>query len=112
VNKPAFATRPEHQPAILASFWDWKQLARFADASDFLGCVKTWNGGTNGLADRRAALRAQAPVIARLRERAGDKDAAAAGAPSPPKSEPAGTPARAGRFASLLATLSSMIRRN
>jgi putative chitinase len=116
VNKPELATRPEHQPAILAAFWEWKQLSRFADAGDFLGCVKAWNGGTNGLADRRAALRAQAPVIARLKEGASaDTDAAGPpGVPPPPDIEPppAAAPARAGRFATLLSTLASMIRRS
>ena len=29
-------------------------MNRFADASDFIGYVKVWNGGTNGLAERQS----------------------------------------------------------
>ena len=31
-------------------------MNRFADNGDFRGCVKLWNGGTNGLADRQSQL--------------------------------------------------------
>jgi putative chitinase len=67
VAHPELACLPEHQPAICAAFWTWKGLNRFADAGDFLGCVKVWNGGTNGLADRRAMMAGNDPVINRLR---------------------------------------------
>lgn len=53
VGNPELATRPEAQPAILAAFWSWKGLNASADARDFVRCVKKWNGGTNGLADRK-----------------------------------------------------------
>jgi putative chitinase len=66
VNNPELAGRPEHQPAILAAFWSWKDLNRFADAGDFLGCVKAWNGGTNGFADRKAKMAGNDPIIKRL----------------------------------------------
>lgn len=56
VSNPALACRLDMQPEICAAFWTWKNLNRFADAVDFVGCVRAWNGGTNGLADRRAAL--------------------------------------------------------
>jgi putative chitinase len=55
---PAIASRLDLQPDICAAFWTWKGLNACADANDFLGCVKRWNGGTNGLADRRAKLAA------------------------------------------------------
>lgn len=54
------------QPEICAAFWTWKGLNSFADRMDFLGCVKAWNGGTNGLADRRAMMAGNDPIIARL----------------------------------------------
>lgn len=66
VNHPELATLPENQPAILAAFWDWKNLNRFADSGDFIGCYKIWNGGTNGAADRKARLEGNDPIIQRL----------------------------------------------
>jgi predicted chitinase len=66
VNLPELASLAEHQPAILAAFWSWKNLNRFADAGNWLGCVKSWNGGTNGLADRNAKMSGNNPIIARL----------------------------------------------
>jgi len=63
---PTLACLPEWQPEICAAFWTWKNLNHFADANDFLGCVKAWNGGTNGLADRRALMAGNSPIIARL----------------------------------------------
>ncbi|MDB5600885.1 MAG: hypothetical protein JWN71_2929 [Xanthobacteraceae bacterium] len=63
---PELATKPEHQPAILAAFVSWKGLNRFADTGNFVGGVKVWNGGTNGLADRRAMLAGNDTAIARL----------------------------------------------
>ncbi|NSX15969.1 glycoside hydrolase family 19 protein [Cupriavidus taiwanensis] len=35
-------------------FWQWKGLNALADAGDFLALTRRINGGTNGLADRRA----------------------------------------------------------
>jgi putative chitinase len=66
VNDPGLATAPEHQPAILAAFWSWKNLNKFADAGDFIGGVKSWNGGTNGLADRKIQMAGNDPIIKRL----------------------------------------------
>lgn len=56
VANPLLATRADLQPDICAAFWSWKNLNAKADAGDFIGCVKSWNGGTNGLADRQAQL--------------------------------------------------------
>lgn len=56
VPNPLAATRVDLQPAICAAFWSWKNLNAKADAGDFVGCVRLWNGGTNGLADRQAQL--------------------------------------------------------
>jgi predicted chitinase len=63
---PELACLPEHQPAILAAFVSWKGLNRFADTGNFVGGVKVWNGGTNGLADRRAMEAGNTAAIARL----------------------------------------------
>lgn len=56
VSAPDLACNHTLQPDIAAAFWDWKGMNKFADAGDFLGCVKRWNGGTNGLAERQAQL--------------------------------------------------------
>lgn len=63
---PQLATRHESQPDILAAFWTWKGLNRFADVGDFRGCTKAWNGGHIGQADREAKLAGNDPVIARM----------------------------------------------
>lgn len=67
VSAPLLATEAKNQPAILAAFWDWKGLNKFADKGDFPGCYKAWNGGTNGAADRAARLAGNDPVIGRLK---------------------------------------------
>lgn len=66
VNSPDLATRPENQATIIAAFWSWKDLSRFADLGDFRACVKAWNGGYNGFADREALLNDNDPIVARL----------------------------------------------
>lgn len=66
VNRPTLATDPALQPRICAAFWTWKGMNAFADRDDFIGCVKAWNGGTNGLADRRTRMAGNDPIIARL----------------------------------------------
>lgn len=63
VNDPELAVSPALQPDIAAAFWDWKGMNRFADAGDFPGCVKAWNGGTNGLAERQAQLARILPIL-------------------------------------------------
>lgn len=66
VKKPELAALPENQPAILAAFWSWKKMNKYADKGDFLRCVKAWNGGTNGMADRKLKLKGNDPIIKRL----------------------------------------------
>lgn len=66
VTDPTKASRFDLQPEICAAFWTWKGLNKFADAGDFVGGVKVWNGGTNGLADRRAQMAGNDPIINRL----------------------------------------------
>lgn len=67
VKNPELATAADNQPAILAAFWTWKDLNKHADKGDFLACVKAWNGGTNGLADRKVRLAGNEPIVRRLK---------------------------------------------
>lgn len=66
VEAPWLACRFDMQPEVCAAFWSWKNLNRYADANDFTGAVKIWNGGTNGMADRKAMMAGNNPVISRL----------------------------------------------
>lgn len=61
-----FACSPTLQPEICAGFWTWKNMNRFADAGDFNGAVRAWNGGTNGMADRLHQMSGNNPIITRL----------------------------------------------
>lgn len=63
VNNPTSASAPSLQPAIAAAYWDWKGMNRYADAGDFLSCVKAWNGGTNGLEERQRQLARILPIL-------------------------------------------------
>jgi putative chitinase len=71
IGDPELAAEPAHQPAILAAFWSWKKLEQHADAGDFRKCVRAWNGGLNGFADRKARLAGNDPIISRLENLAG-----------------------------------------
>ena len=55
-NEPELATSPEHAARIAAWFWDSRRLNPLADRDDILAITRAINGGTNGLADRRAWL--------------------------------------------------------
>lgn len=66
VSNPSIATQLTIQPEICAAFWTWKGLNKFADANDFIGCVKAWNGGTNGMADRQNLMAGNDPILKRL----------------------------------------------
>lgn len=82
VGNPSAAASPALQPAIAAAFWAWKGMNRFADAGDFLGCVKAWNGGTNGLAERQAQLRRIGAILAAPPAAAASKPPSAAVVPA------------------------------
>ena len=56
MSAPDLASNHALQPDIAAAFWDWKAMNKYADAGNFIGCVKAWNGGTNGLAERQSQL--------------------------------------------------------
>lgn len=66
VESPTSTSNPYLQPEVCAAFWEWKALNAFADRCDFVGCVKAWNGGANGMADRRALMAGNDPIIQRL----------------------------------------------
>lgn len=65
-DKPELAAAYGNQAAVSAGFWTWKKLNAKADTGDFIGCVRLWNGGTNGLADRRARMAGNEAIINRL----------------------------------------------
>lgn len=67
VSNPSIICQPQYQPEVCAAFWTWKNLNKFADVGDFTGCVKVWNGGTNGLADRLHLMAGNDPIISRLK---------------------------------------------
>jgi len=50
----AFA--PEHGLLVSCAFWRWKGLNALCDSGDFVRVTRRINGGTTGLADRRAWL--------------------------------------------------------
>lgn len=66
VSHPELASQFDMQPEICAAFWSWKNLNAKADAGDFDGLVKLWNGGTNGLADRKHMMAGNDPIIRKL----------------------------------------------
>jgi len=65
-SNPDLATVPDHQPAILAGFIEWKGLNAMADRGNFADYVKVWNGGHNGMADREGRLKGNDPIVSRL----------------------------------------------
>lgn len=66
LDKPELLAEPNNQAPILAAFWSWKNLNPLADAGNWTGTVRRWNGGTNGMADRNARMAGNDPVIKRL----------------------------------------------
>jgi putative chitinase len=85
VSAPDLASNHALQPDIAAAFWDWKGMNKYADAGNFIGCVKAWNGGTNGLAERQSQLARIQKVLQ------GAEWGAVADAPAKPKDSPAAT---------------------
>ena len=85
VSAPDLACNHALQPAIAAAFWSWKDMNKYADAGNFIGCVKAWNGGTNGLAERQSQLARIQKVLQ------GAEWGAVTDAPAAPKDSPAST---------------------
>jgi len=100
------------QPDIAAAFWDWKGMNRYADAGDFIGCVKAWNGGTNGLAERKAQLARILPVLQKAEwGMIPDAPARPPPDPAPPPRPVTQPPARAAFFMAALSALARLLRR-
>ncbi len=56
VANPAMANDLKTVLEVAAAFWTWKGLNAIADTDNLTAVTKKVNGGTNGLADRRAWL--------------------------------------------------------
>ena len=54
LSQPELLETPVHAAGSAAWFWLQHNLNRFADRGDFVGLTRAINGGTNGIADRRA----------------------------------------------------------
>ncbi|CAJ0719360.1 hypothetical protein LMG6871_02814 [Ralstonia edaphis] len=54
IEQPELLEKPEYAAGSAAWFWLQHNLNRFADRDDFVGLTRAINGGTNGIADRRA----------------------------------------------------------
>ncbi|MCX8134244.1 MAG: peptidoglycan-binding protein [Roseococcus sp.] len=53
---PSLACAPAHALLVACGFWQWKTLNPVCDTGDFVAVTRIINGGTNGLADRKAWL--------------------------------------------------------
>ena len=54
VNHPEWASKPEIGFKLSAWYWRTRNINRYCDNDDIVGMTKVINGGTNGLADRKA----------------------------------------------------------
>jgi len=53
---PDLAASPDHALAVACAFWSWRGLNDLCDRDDLVALTRRINGGTHGLADRRAWL--------------------------------------------------------
>jgi putative chitinase len=115
VGNPELACRPEHQPAILAGFWTWKDLSPLADKGGIDATVRPWNGGTNGLAERRAQFARIMPLLAGIEDAQSAVPVPPIAPPAPPADNDhrigAQTPA-AGLIAVLVRVLAAIFKRS
>lgn len=88
VRIPEKAAEHAAQTAVCVAFWEWKRLNECADLGDFRTCVKRWNGGTNGMADRLAKMKGNDPFIDRLNNVAALNPVTAALPGQPPTADP------------------------
>lgn len=65
VADPALAAEPEWAFKIAEWYWTTRDLNKYADNGQFTTQTKRINGGTNGLADRKAVLARARKVLAR-----------------------------------------------
>lgn len=107
VAAPELASSSELQPDICAAFWDWKSLNKYADAGSFIDCVKLWNGGTNGLADRQTQLGRILPILAKA-----EWGEFAQPAPTPPPvSTPEPVPSQPSFWAAFFMAITNLFKR-
>lgn len=55
-GEPDLAVQPEHALHVACGFWEWKGLNDLCDGGDYVAVTRRINGGTIGMADRRAWL--------------------------------------------------------
>jgi len=104
-DQPALACLPVNQPKILAGFWSWKRLNALADQDDPIDAtVKPWNGGTNGLADRKREYARILPIVQKLKSVPDLPDI-----PPPPDIEPI-EPAPGGFFNAIAALFAAIFK--
>lgn len=56
LGQPDLAFAPEHALHVACGFWRWKGLNELCDTGDYVRVTRRINGGTVGMADRRAWL--------------------------------------------------------
>lgn len=64
INQPELLEQPQHAAMSAAWFWSTKGLNTLADKGDFVKITRRINGGTNGMADRRALYDKALAVLA------------------------------------------------
>lgn len=102
-TEPELACLPENQPAILAAFWSWKNLNIQADNGGVDATVRPWNGGINGLADRRAQFARILPIVKKL--------AVVPDLPEAPKPKPTPVAEQPSFIAAIIAAILSIFKR-
>ncbi len=55
-GSPDLAAAPEQALLVACAFWEWKKLNELCKTGDFVAVTRRINGGTTGLADRKAWL--------------------------------------------------------
>lgn len=76
VRNPEAAGEPVLSLRIACAYWEQRGINRAADRDDLIAVTRLVNGGTNGLADRRACLRRAREALAMLAARAVASDPA------------------------------------
>ena len=63
IDNPDLLADPDTGMRAACIFWDRKNCNKFADKDDITGLTKAINGGTNGLDDRKAALKRAKAIL-------------------------------------------------
>jgi putative chitinase len=110
VSAPDLASNHALQPDIAAAFWDWKAMNKYADAANFIGCVKAWNGGTNGLTERQSQL-ARIQKVLQGAEWGAVADAPAKAPDSPAANSVPATPVQPSAWAAFFTAIAKLFGR-